>query len=65
MEDVGQYPYTKEYRRGLKRCTIDYQNDFAELELLGEMLFADEGITKRKIIQNCVSSDSKDAMILR
>ena len=44
---------------------MDYQNAFAELELLGEMSYADEESKKRKILQNCVSSDSKDAMILK
>ena len=43
---------------GLPRCV-------AELELLGEMFYADEESIKRKILQNCVSSDSKDAMSLR
>ena len=43
---------------GLPRC-------FAELELLGEMSYADEESIRRRILQNCVSSDSKDVMILR
>ena len=43
---------------GLPRC-------FAELKLLGEMSYANEESIKRRILQNCVSSDSKDVMILR
>ena len=42
-----------------------YKKCFAELELLGEMSYADEESKKRKILQNCVSSDSKDVMILK
>ena len=44
---------------------MDYQNTFAELELLGEMSYADEESIKSRILQNCVSSDSKDVIILR
>ena len=65
LEDVVNTPYTKAYRGGLRGWIMDYQNAFAELELLGEMSYADEESKKRKILQNCVSSDSKDAMILK
>ena len=33
--------------------------------MLGELSYADEESKKRKIIQNCVPKDSKDAMILK
>ena len=26
LEDIGQYPYTKDYRGELKGCTMDYQD---------------------------------------
>ena len=65
LEHVVNTPYTKAYRGGLRGWIMDYQNAFAELELLGEMSYADEESKKRKILQNCVSSDSKDAMILK
>ena len=44
---------------------MDYQNAFAELEMLGEMSYANEESKKRKIIKNCVPKDSKDTIILK
>ena len=39
--------------------------DFAKLEMLGEMSYADKESKKRKITQNFVPKDSKDARILK
>ena len=44
---------------------MDYQNAFAELKLLGELFSAYEESKKRKIIQDCVPKDYKNAMILK
>ena len=44
---------------------MEYQNAFAELEMPGELSYANEESKKRKIIQNCVPKDSKDAMVLK
>ena len=43
---------------------MGYQNVFDELEKLWEMSYADGESKKRKVIQNCVPQDFKNAMIL-
>ena len=43
----------------------DYQNAFAELEILGVKAYADEESTKRKMTQNCVAPGSRDVMYMR
>ena len=65
LETVINTQYTKSYKGGLRGCIMDYQNAFAELEMLGELSYANKESKKRKIIQNCESKDSKDAMILK
>ena len=65
LEDVVNTPYTKAYRGGLRVWIMNYQNAFAELKLLGETSYTDEESKKRQILQNCVSSDYTDAMILK
>ena len=65
LETVVNNQYTKSYKGGLRGWIMDYQNAFAQLEMLGELSYADEESKKRKIIQNCVPKDSKDAVILK
>ena len=44
--------FSKQYKGGLTQWVRDYQNAFAELEILGVMAYADEESKKRKMIQH-------------
>ena len=65
LERVVNTPFSKSYKGGLRAWLKDYENAFAELEVLGESSYMSDASKKRKIIQNCVPKDSKDAMIIR
>ena len=65
LEKLVNTPFSKSYKGGLEAWVRDYENAFAEMELLGETSYSQDVTKKRKIIQNCVSRDSKDAMMLR
>ena len=65
LEKIVNTQFTRSYKGGLEAWVRDYENAFAEMELLGENSYANDATKKRKMIQNCVAKDSKDSMMLR
>ena len=65
LEVVLNTHFSKQYKVGLTQWVQDYQNVFAELEIFGVMAYIDEESKKRKITQNCVAPESRDAIYER
>ena len=61
LEKVINTPYSRNYKGGLKAWLKDYENAFAELEVLGETAYLSNASKKRKVVQNCVARESNDS----
>ncbi len=64
LEIVVSTPFSNNYKGGLVGWVKDYENAFAELEVLGKTSFVDDDSKKDRLLQNYVDPTSKEYLIL-